>query len=319
MLSRDSTRDPLVNRVFKNTYRLTGILTSGGMGMIYRAEHLRLRVPLAVKVLRRDLPDPEKLVERLRREARLQAMVRHPGAVKILDLDETNDGVVFIVMELCPGRALSRIVDAEAPLSVARAVDLTTQILEILDAAHEAQIVHSDLKPENILVETRQDGTERVRILDFGVATLLEDTEDVRADRQGRDDVWGSPSYTAPEQALGRPVDPRADLYSVGVLLYEMLTGALPIDDPDLDRFYEKLVNEPHTPITTHRTDLHPGLQQVVRRALAKLPADRPANASEFRAGLAAPDPRSTRTRRFLYGVLLVLVFVFGALAGRAL
>jgi serine/threonine protein kinase len=256
-------------------------------------------------------------VQRFRREALLQAMVKHPGAVSIIDLDETVDGILFIVMEYCPGVSLADVLDREGALPIDRALSIARQLLDILAVAHDSHIVHRDLKPENIMLEVSEDGEERVRVLDFGVATILEEMHGFRPERPDASNVWGTPWYIAPEQALGREASSRADIYSAGVVLYELLTGHLPLEDEDLDSFYARLINVRPPRLRAIRAKVPLEVDRVVMQALSKLPADRPATALAFKQALQERSRVRQLPRRLALALVALTLTILGFAGGR--
>jgi serine/threonine protein kinase len=225
--------DRLVGRVIGKRYRIDGLLGVGGMGAVFRGTHLQLGTEVAIKVLRPDLSSSPEAVARFDREARVAARLDHPNCLTVSDAGQMNTGTRWMVMPLLDGRDLGELL--QTPIPMARAVNITLQILRGLDHAHGAGVVHRDLKPDNVLVTVDPEGRELVKIVDFGIARIL-DEERMKGSgfitRVGL--VIGTPAYMSPEQAAGMNADPRADLYSAGLLLYEMLAGAPAFvhDDP---------------------------------------------------------------------------------------
>ena len=260
-------------------YTLQALLGHGGMGEVWRGADQELGRPVAIKVLRDHLPDPE-LAGRFWREARIAARLQHPGITVIHDVG-SDDGHLFIVMELLHGRDLAAMLsEAPAGLSLDAAVSLTLQAAEALQAAHAGHVVHRDLKPANLLV--LDDGL--LKICDFGIAWAVDSTSHLTATGQ----AIGTPAYMSPEQCMGQQVDTRSDLYSLGCVLYELLTGQPPFaGGQPLAIMSQHLNAEPAAPRSI-RPDIPPGLEHLVLELLAKDPARRPAGADRVIAALRA-------------------------------
>ena len=236
-------------------YRIVSLIARGGMGVVYRATQLALERPVALKVIAHELADKEGFRERFLRESRLAASLDHPSVVPVYDARE-EDGELIVAMRLVEGGDLRRLIKREGPLAPDRAVALLGQIADALDAAHAAGIVHRDVKPHNILIEG-----ERAYLSDFGLAKAYEDTG-----AGSGASIVGTVEYMAPEQWRGEKVDPAADVYSLGCVLYEALTGVVPYARKDSD-------TEPELPR---------GIEAVIERAVSKDPADRYASAGEM-------------------------------------
>ena len=256
-------------------YRIVRKLGSGGMADVYMAEDQQLGRRVALKVLHRRFAEDEQFVERFRREASSAAGLSHPNVVAIFDRGEW-DGTYYITMELVDGRTLKEIVREKGPAPAAAAVDLTLQILRAARYAHKHGIVHRDIKPHNVLID--QDG--RVRVTDFGIARA--GTSDITETGS----VMGTAQYLSPEQAQGRPVDERADLYAIGIVLYELLTGQVPFDADSPVTVALKQVSEMPAPPANLVPSIPPAIDAVVLHALEKDPDRRWQNADEFIAAL---------------------------------
>ena len=216
--SVDVTRRFAPGTLVAGRYRVAGIAGVGGMGVVYRARDEELGVETALKVLRPDLGSDPAVVERFRSELRLAREVSHKNVVRIHDIGE-HEGLRFLTMRYVPGRSLSDVLEKEGPMSPERAVAITRQVASALEEAHRAGVIHRDLKPGNILL----DRDDTAYITDFGIARSLTRDGLTRAGA-----VVGTPDYLSPEQIAGDPVDGRTDLYALGIVLYEMLTGELP-------------------------------------------------------------------------------------------
>jgi serine/threonine protein kinase/tetratricopeptide (TPR) repeat protein len=301
-LSADSTvadaegapLDPLVGRVLDDKYRLDARLGVGGMGTVYRATHLLIERPVAVKVLNPRLVADETAKERFRREARAAGRLQHTNAVAVTDFGETGDGLVYLVMELLEGRPLREVLAHDAPLDPARAVSLMLQVAAAVEAAHEAGIIHRDLKPGNIFLVQRPDTPYIVKVLDFGIAKLApEGGEAAMHDTlTGTGVMIGTPRYMSPEQCDGAQLTPASDVYSLGVILYEMLTGQTPFTGATPLSLALKHSSESPRPPRELVAAIPPALEQVALHALEKSPHDRPRDAGEFRRELFAVAER---------------------------
>ncbi|QDE67414.1 serine/threonine protein kinase [Myxococcus xanthus] len=279
------SRSSLVETVLGQKYRLRQRIGVGGMGTVYEAEQLDVGRTVAVKVLRQHLLGEPAVHARFRREAQATAGVKHPNIVEVMGFHDAPDEPPFLVMELLRGQTLKSLMKKEGPLPVGRAAAIAHQLATALVAAHQAGVIHRDIKPDNIfLVDT---GTEalQVKLLDFGVARLMhEDDATALGTESG---AWvGTPSYMAPEQIRCRPVDGRADIYSLGACLYQMVTGQRPIDVADNVALLSAVLHNVPAPLSGVRTDVPDGFSQVVERTLKKDPAARYADSHELAQAL---------------------------------
>jgi eukaryotic-like serine/threonine-protein kinase len=261
--------------VIDDRYRVVKRLGSGGMADVYCAEDSQLGRRVALKVLHMRFAEDREFVERFHREASSAAGLQHPNIVAIFDRGEW-DGTYYIAMEYVEGRTLKEIVREKAFAPPEAAIDITLQILRAARYAHKRGIVHRDIKPHNVLI----DHEGRVRVTDFGIARAG------TSDMTETGSIMGTAQYISPEQAQGRPVDARSDLYSVGVVLYELLTGRVPFDAETPVTVALMQVNEPPIPPMEIKPDIPPALDAIVMRALEKDPARRFADADEFIAAL---------------------------------
>ena len=282
--------DPLIGRVFDDKYRLDERLGGGGMGNVYRATHLLIERAVAVKVLSQRFVGDETAQKRFRREARASGRVQHPNAVMVNDFGATEDGWLYIVMELLEGQTLRDLLAREAPLDPARAVSIMLQASAAVGAAHEAGLIHRDLKPGNIFIEQRSNLPAVVKVLDFGVAKfVVEEHDDDYKTLTQVGAIIGTPRYMSPEQCSGAaPLTPASDVYSLGLILYEMLTGAVPFSADSFLAVALKQVSEPPRPPREIVPSTPEEVERVVLHALAKEPRARPADANEFRRELHA-------------------------------
>lgn len=280
--------DPLIGRVLDEKYRLDDRLGTGGMGTVYRATHLLIDRPVAVKVLNPRFVEDEAAQTRFRREARAAGRLQHGNAVAVTDFGRTADGFVYLVMELLEGRTLRDVLAREAPLDAARSVSLMLQISAAVAAAHEAGIIHRDLKPANIFIVQRKDAPPFVKVLDFGIAKLaaesFEDDDPKTLTAVGV--MIGTPKYMSPEQCDGAPLTPASDVYSLGIILYEMLTSTTPFSGTSPLAIALKHSREDPRPPREWVVTIPQALEEVVLQALEKKPENRPQNAAEFRRQL---------------------------------
>lgn len=278
----------LLGQVLGGAYRIQSQLDEGGMGLVYQAEHVRLKRPVAVKVMATHLSQDENAVARFTREAEIISQLHHPHVVQVLDFDRTDDGRLYLVMELLKGRPLDAVMARHKQLAIAPAVRVATQTSSALGAAHHAGIVHRDLKPANIfLIDT---GAELfVKLLDFGISKRAEaETRNDGRKLTGEFDILGTPEYMAPEQALGKTavVDARGDQYAVAVILYEMLTGRVPFTANDVMELLQRVIRDVPVPPSELRRDLPTELDDVILRALSKSPEDRYPTIGDFSEAL---------------------------------
>jgi eukaryotic-like serine/threonine-protein kinase len=247
---KDSTSetDSYIGQVLAGRYRIVSLLGSGGMGSVYRAEHVHMQKSVAVKILHRHMTTNREVVARFEREAVAAGRIEHPNVTAALDFGKLDDGSFYLALEYVEGKNLGDVLDLGA-MAPERALWITRQIADGLAAAHAAGIVHRDLKPDNVLLVDRDGVTDLVKMLDFGIAKLhLEEGSGNRPLTQ-IGTIFGTPQYMSPEQGQGRTVDGRSDLYALGVILYEMLAGKLPFDADDLIVLITRHVTEPPPPL----------------------------------------------------------------------
>ena len=267
-------------------YRVGGLLAAGGMGEVWAARDLLLDRPVAVKVLAAALAGDGRAAERLRREARAAARLEHPNIARALDLGE-QDGRPYLVMELLEGESLAARIDRPGPMAPAEAARVVAAVADALQAAHSAGVVHRDVKPGNVFLTA---GGE-VKVLDFGIASAAGDAGLTTGD------LLGTAAYLAPERALGRPATPAADLYSLGVVLYELLAGRRPFQGGSDLELAMAQVNAQAPPLALVAPSTPPSLVAACERALAKDPAARPPSAAAFARLLRPPTPAAPPTR----------------------
>ncbi|MFT5356339.1 MAG: serine/threonine protein kinase, partial [Polyangiales bacterium] len=269
-------KDALIGRTVGGRHRLISRLGAGGMSAVYLARHVLIDRLVAVKTLRRDLAKDPVQRDRFVREARAVNRINHENIVEITDFGETHDGIVYLVMEFVPGEPLKKALE-KGRFDTTRALRLCREMGSALGRAHEMGVVHRDLKPDNILLTARKDGAESVKILDFGIAKILD-----APSLTGSQQIFGTPGYIAPEYIQSMDIDGRSDLYSLGVILYEMATGALPFDYEYPGDLLVKHVTEAPIPPSARYPEIQPALEVFILRCLEKLPDDRFRDAYHF-------------------------------------
>lgn len=281
-----------VPHIIAGRFRIECEIGRGGMGTVYRATHLGLERPVAVKIIKPEYAADRDVTERFMREARTMAKLRHQRAAMIFDAGNLPDGRHFIVMEFVEGATLSETLAREGRFSPERAVRIASDICEVLGEAHKLGIIHRDLKPSNIMLNQRG-----VCVLDFGVAKVLVTSADATSTHAttGSGVIVGTPRYMSPEQCLGQMVGARSDLYSIGVLVYEMLAGRPPFVDPLPSAVLVKQATAAPPPLPKLREDVPRPLSLAVHTLLAKAPEDRPSSADAARKMLEKSIARPTR------------------------
>jgi serine/threonine-protein kinase len=274
--------DPLIGAVVGERYRIVGRIGVGGMGAVYRAEHTMMRRDLAIKVLLAELGGRDEFARRFEREAESASRLDHPNIITVTDFGRTPDGSLFLAMEFLAGDSLTTLIK-EGPLPRERALAIIRQMLRALDHAHAAGVVHRDLKPDNIMLIERDGQKDVVKILDFGIAKVMQPTSGQEALTQAGV-IFGTPEYLSPEQAVGEGVDARADLYAAGVILYEMLVGRRPFESDDKVRIISMHLSHapPRMRDANPTVDVPFPLEQVVLQALEKHRENRFASAMAF-------------------------------------
>jgi serine/threonine-protein kinase len=280
----------LAGKEIAGRYRILAKLGEGGMGAVYRGEQISLRRAVAVKLLRAELSANQVLLRRFSAEAEAVAKLSHPNTVNVYDFGQDTDGSLFIAMELIEGRSLRSAIANEGPFPPQRALHIAAQVAASLADAHAHAIVHRDLKPDNVMLQDRGRQKDVVRVLDFGIAKLRDDSRATQQAMTQAGDMLGTPQYMAPEQIKGEAIDGRTDVYALGCMLYEMVTGRMPFEAPTIMAMLSKHLIEAPVPPSQRRPDLglSPALDQLVLAAMAKDPARRPPTMDQLGEQIAA-------------------------------
>lgn len=276
-------------------YQIIRKLGDGGSGVVYLVKHRDLGVEYALKVLNRSLLDDKEFIDRFKVEASVLQRFTHPGSVQLRDFGRTEVGRYYLAMDYCVGESLKDVLESEGPYHIAGALGVAVEVAAVLQAAHDAGIIHSDIKPANIIIQKDEHGEEQVKVLDFGTALLKENIDPTDG---GETLAIGTPCYMAPEQAAGSaPVDHSVDIYSLGIVLYEMLTGEVPFEGEDIVQTLLMHITQPPLPFST-RYGIPEYIQDVVFKAIAKKKQDRYGSAGEFLDACVSALERYTEERK---------------------
>jgi serine/threonine-protein kinase len=297
--AKNPTAD-LVGQVVADRYHIIKKLGEGGMGAVYLGEHVKMGRKSAIKVMNPSMANDPDAISRFNREASNASRISHPNVCQIYDFGETPEGIIYLAMEFIEGKALTEVIEHEGALPAPRAAKILKQSADALAAAHDLNIVHRDLKPDNIMIVQGRDGSDIVKVVDFGIAKAVAgDETGQKVTKTGL--VVGTPEYMSPEQLSGDKLDGRSDIYSLGLVFYRMLTGVLPFQaDSAQETMIKRLTDDP-LPLAGARPDIAfpPKLQPVLDKALSRSPATRYANAAEFGrdaeeavGGVAVPGTR---------------------------
>ncbi len=305
---RDGEADPLVGQLVADRYQVLGVLGRGGMGTVYLCEHVQLKKRMALKVLAEELRRQPTLVARFLKEARAAAQIGHPNIVDVYDLGELKEGGAYIAMARLEGEDLQSELQRTGTIAFPRARAIVGKICRALAAAHGKGIVHRDLKPANVFLARDEDGGEQVKVLDFGIAQVNELSGDDAARLTQTGSIVGTPAFMSPEQGRGQRADHRTDIYSVGCILYTLLTGQAPFDAETLMGVISKHLFDPAPApsVLAPAGSVTPEIDALVQRAMAKDPADRFQTMKELWNALEAcgddpaawPDASSGRFER---------------------
>lgn len=287
-----ATRDPLIGQTLGGRYHVLQVIGEGGMGIVYEAMHVLIERRVAVKVLRQDFTRKPDVVERFRQEARSASRIGHPNIIDVIDFGQTPSGASYFVMEKLEGEDLAEILSRDCVLAPARAVHLVHQCCVALAAAHAKGIIHRDLKPENLFIGRTPLGAESIKIVDFGVAKMTEPGVTAgrgrRLTRTGM--LFGTPEYMSPEQAKGVQPDHRADIYALGIILYELITGRVPFEGNNFMEVLNRHAQDTLPPMVKVNSGVTVSqeLELVVQTALAKDREDRFPSMAEMATALEA-------------------------------
>lgn len=273
----------MIGKVLAGRFRIVERIGQGGMGCVYKALHIEMDRLCAIKLLLPLAGDQASARARFRREAKMSSRIDSPNAVTIYDFGEAEAGQFYLAMEYIEGESLANILDREKSLRIERVVNITDQIARALSAAHALGIVHRDLKPANIML-TRKDGSELVKVLDFGIAKTIADDENEKLTLTGY--MLGTPTFMSPEQVLGEPIDSRSDVYSLAIMVYQMLSGSLPFDGKTAQTLIMKRVHDAPIPLRVAAPFLSAAVEQAVMSGLEREPAQRITDVDQFAASL---------------------------------
>jgi len=271
-------------------FQLLRTLGEGGMGVVYEAEHMTMHRRAAIKVLRPELAGDDQAIRRFFNEARATNEIRHPGIVQIYDCGTREDGSPWLIMELLEGETLSRRIARTGAMPAADVIGLGAQTASVLEAAHRAGIIHRDLKPDNLFIVHNPETvpTDRVKVLDFGIAKLTSSAS-AKSMHTQTGMLMGTPLYMSPEQCRGtRQVDARSDVYSFGLILYQMISGALPFMSEGMGELFDMQMNRPPPPLEKKVPGVNPALAAIIERTLRKDPAERFQTMGEVQRALLA-------------------------------
>lgn len=274
--------DPRIGTTIGGRYLLEHVLGEGGMATVYAARHTLVDRTCAIKVMSPLLARDVVVRERFRREAKSAQRLSHPNIIEIYDHGQTPDGTSFIVMEKLEGISLAGLI-SQGEIAIGRALQIMIQMCRGIARAHDLDVIHRDLKPENIFICQREDRSDLVKLLDFGIARSLHDSR-----LTGQGELFGTPQYMAPERITNTDAGPPADLYALGIIFFEMLTGELPFHSTDIASFFVKHLKDPPMPVRRVNPSVPEELEELILRLLAKDPKARPVDARRVQADLVA-------------------------------
>jgi serine/threonine protein kinase len=300
--------DSIVGKIVGEKYRIVRLIGRGGMGAVYAAEHILLKKVVALKMLHEGGTDGAQALARFRNEAELTASVMHPNVVSVTDMGVLADGTAYLAMELIEGKSLAEIIKQEGKLPLKRALPVFVQLCSALAAAHEKGVLHRDLKPGNVII-VEDHGVERVKVVDFGIAKLQEGEQHLTQTGE----VFGSPHYMSPEQCQGHQVSAASDIYSLGSLMHEVLTGTVPFSGDSPMAIVMAHMNEPPPPMVLEApAQVAQEMNSIVAKAMAKQAEERFQSASELEKRLtkftALLSPRAKIVRGIVVGAAVLML-----------
>ncbi len=275
--------DPMIGRLIADKYQVEKLLGRGGMGAVYEGQHLLLDRRVAIKVLQQNMANDEQAASRFIREAKASARIEHPNAVTIYDFGVLQEGSAYLVMEFIRGLSLRQVLVKKEPIKAEQIVDWMVQVCSVVEAAHQHGIIHRDLKPENVMLKESPDGSVAVKVVDFGLAKLISEagTDNASTHLTRPGEMLGTPHYMAPEYYEGEAIDKRADIYAIGIMMYELFCGDTPFTGTVQSIIGGHLFKNP-LPIIKTNPSIHPILDEVVQKALKKNRDERIASATEL-------------------------------------
>lgn len=310
-------QDSYLGREILGQYLIEKKLGEGGMGMVFLADQPAMARKAAIKILRPEIASAEQM-ERFQREAQTLSNIDHPHIIKVYNFGTLEEGELYIAMEFVQGREMDKVLEDEGRMPWERAVSIIVQAADALVEAHSKGIVHRDLKPENIMLCERRDTTDYVKVMDFGIAKVLENSQELTSSATVAGIIHGTPMYMSPEQARGESVDARSDIYSLGIVLYAMLTCELPIKSNTLVGYIIAHQSDPPAPLSTHGVVVPKALEAIILKMLEKKVEDRYQSMQEvlndLRALIAPPEAKSNK--RLVMLLVALIVSLLGAAAG---
>jgi serine/threonine-protein kinase len=278
--------DPLIGTTIDDRFMIIEPLGKGGMGSVYRAKQLTIDREVALKILRKDVVKDLTTIKRFLREAKATSKLNHINIITIHDFAQTDDGILYIAMELLEGSSLRNLLTEKKTIPCRNAINIAVQICSALIEAHSKDIIHRDLKPDNVIIIKKFDNPELVKVLDFGIAKILSPNITDKLTRS--DQVFGTPFYMSPEQILGHELDPRSDIYSLGVMMYEMLTGTMPFFSETPAQLFMRITHDDPVPLSKQNPNLRipESLETLIMKMMEKSPDFRPQSAIVLREEL---------------------------------
>ncbi|MBN2714858.1 MAG: protein kinase, partial [Deltaproteobacteria bacterium] len=274
--------DPFIGTLIGHRFVVQKKIGEGGMGVVYKGIQTGIERPVALKLLHREYARDANLLERFKNEAATASMLTHPNTVTIFDFGSTDDGSLYIAMEFLEGTELSQLIKSEGALPWERTCDIAIQICRSLDEAHNNRIIHRDLKPDNVMLSSRGTQTDVVKVLDFGIAKIKNREDQMQLTAAG--EIFGTPEYMSPEQIKGEQLTPASDIYSLGVILYHMLTGTLPFTAPQPMALLVKHLTDEPPPFSQANSmiSVPSQLETLVMMSLSKSMKERPQSMAEI-------------------------------------